>query len=256
MIIQTPFLFYSPRFAILGQPYPYPLLNRTIKKILKIIARAIGGLLAFVLLYLLVAYCLSHISTKKEADTKAEVPIYILTNGVHTDIVVPVKFEGTDWSREVKYTNTISKDSAVTYIAFGWGDKGFYLHARTLAKATFGIAFKAATGLSTSAIHTTFYKDLTEAADCRRIWISKVQYARLVAYIKNSFQTDAAGHIINIPAIANYNNYDAFYDARRRYNLFYTCNTWANNALKAAGQKACVWTPFDKGIFYMYKAGQ
>lgn len=231
-------------------------MNRTVKKTLKITALAAGGFIAFAGLYLLAAYSLSHIATKKEAVTRPEVPIFILTNGVHTDIVVPVKFEGTDWSREVKYTNTIGKDSAVTYIAFGWGDKGFYLNTPTWAQLKFSVAFKAATGLSTSAIHATFYKDLTEGAGCRRIWISKAQYARLVAYIQNSFKTDATGHVINISTTANYNDHDAFYDAKRRYNLFYTCNTWANNALKAAGQKACVWTPFDKGIFYMYKAGK
>lgn len=94
---------------------------------------------------------------------------------------------------------------------------------------------------------------MNEGADCRRIWISNNQYVRLCAYIQNSFKIDANGHIINIPTTANYNDNDAFYDAKRHYNLFYTCNTWANNALKAAGQKACIWTPFDKGIFYTYR---
>lgn len=227
-------------------------MNKTIKKLLKTLAWIIGGLLSFIILYLLSAYILSHISTDKEAKATADVPIYILTNGVHTDIVVPIKYGTTNWSREVKYSNTISKDTAFTYIAFGWGDKGFYLNTPTWAQLKFSVAFKAATGLSTSAIHATFYKEMSEGADCRRIWISGSQYERLVSYIQNSFKTDATRHVINIPTTANYGNNDAFYDAKRRYNLFYTCNTWANNALKAAGQKACVWTPFDKGIFYIY----
>ncbi|MFP3836064.1 DUF2459 domain-containing protein, partial [Chryseobacterium sp. SIMBA_028] len=46
---------------------------------------------------------------------------------------------------------------------------------------------------------------------------------------------------------------DAFYDAKGTYSFFYTCNTWANNALKAAGQKAALWTPSDFGIFQHYK---
>jgi hypothetical protein len=37
------------------------------------------------------------------------------------------------------------------------------------------------------------------------------------------------------------------------YNLFHTCNTWTNDALKAGGQKACWWTPFDAGIFRQYQ---
>ncbi|HXU27639.1 MAG TPA: DUF2459 domain-containing protein, partial [Bacteroidia bacterium] len=46
---------------------------------------------------------------------------------------------------------------------------------------------------------------------------------------------------------------DSFYEAVGVYGLFYTCNTWANNGLKYCGQKACLWTPFEKGIFYQYR---
>lgn len=100
-------------------------MNKTVRNIIKTITWAIGSLLGVIIIYLLSAYILSHISTKKEAGNTADVPIYILTNGVHTDIVTPIKYGATDWSREVKYGNTISKDTTFTYIAFGWGDKGF-----------------------------------------------------------------------------------------------------------------------------------
>ena len=55
---------------------------------------------------------------------------------------------------------------------------------------------------------------------------------------------------INTDAV--YGKNDAFYEANGSYSLFHTCNTWANNGLKACGQKACFWTPFDSGIFYHY----
>ncbi|PVD53231.1 hypothetical protein DC498_04965 [Terrimonas sp.] len=31
------------------------------------------------------------------------------------------------------------------------------------------------------------------------------------------------------------------------------CNIWANNALKACGQRASLWTALDGGIFYQYE---
>lgn len=226
---------------------------KLLKKILKTIGWSIAGFIAFIALYLLSAYALSHISIAKEPGSSPDVAIYILTNGVHTDVVLPLRNRQIDWSREVKFQNTVSKDTTAQYMAFGWGDKGFYLNTPTWSQLKFSVAFKAATGLSTSAIHATFYKKMIESAACKKIMISNAQYARLVAYVQHSFKTDSAGHFMNIPTHANYNNDDAFYDAHRRYNLFYTCNTWANNALKAAGQKACVWTPVDKGIFYMYR---
>jgi hypothetical protein len=51
----------------------------------------------------------------------------------------------------------------------------------------------------------------------------------------------------------SYGKHAAFYEAKGSYNLFYTCNTWANQALKAANQKAALWTVLDKGIFYHYE---
>ena len=210
-------------------------------------------MIAFVLLYFLSAYCLSRITINKENGKTADMKIYIKTNGVHTDIVVPVKSELMDWSKEIKYDNTIGKDSTMNYLAMGWGDKGFYLNTPTWADLTFKTAFTAMFALGSTAIHATFYDTLCEGDSCRQIMVSKDQYSRLTAYITNSLQKDAQGHFINIKTNANYNNHDAFYEAIGSYSLFNTCNTWANSALKSCGQKACLWTPFDTGIFIKYK---
>ncbi len=211
------------------------------------------GIVAFVLLYLLSAFTLSRITVSKEFNTKEEVTIYILTNGVHTDLVVPIKSEIYDWSNEVKYVNTTSKDSVYNYLAMGWGDKGFYLETPEWKALKTSVAFKAAFALSTTAIHATYYKTLVESETCKKILVSKEQYQRLVNYIANSFQKDKEGHFINIVTNAMYNKNDAFYEANGSYSLFTTCNTWANSGLKTSGQKCCLWTPFDTGIFLKYK---
>jgi uncharacterized protein (TIGR02117 family) len=225
----------------------------TIKKIAKVILRILLGFVAFILLYLLSAFLFSIWAVKKETVTSNDVAIYILTNGDHTDIVVPAKNDITDWSREISYKNTVSGDTTGKYLAIGWGDKGFYLSTPTWADLKFSTAFKAAFALSTSAIHATYYEAMPESNDCKKIMISNEQYKRLVAFVDSSFKRDAEGKVINIKTNAYYDKNDAFYEAKRKYNMFYTCNTWANNALKASGQTACVWTPFDRGIFYHYR---
>jgi uncharacterized protein (TIGR02117 family) len=221
-------------------------------KTLKITGLTILALVCLIGIYLLSAYVLSRMSVDRESQTQNEIPIYILTNGVHTDLVVPVKNEQIDWSKEVKFANTASKDSTFEYVGFGWGDKGFYLETPTWADLKVSTAFNAAFALSTSAIHATFHKDMTEGADCVRINISKEQYSRLVKYIQDSFTADSQGHLMYIKTNANYGKEDAFYEAKGSYHLFHTCNTWANNGLKSCGQKASLWTPFDTGIFYQY----
>ena len=217
--------------------------------------------LLFVFLFLIVsialyagfAFVFSRISTASEPGNSKDVTIYIVTNGVHTDIAMPLHNELADWRSEIKFSNTLKKDTLFNYVAMGWGDKGFYLDTPTWADLRASTAFKATFGLSTSAIHTTFYKELKEDSTCVKLTISKNQYARLVKYVKSSFKQDQQGHYHYIKTNANYGSNDAFYDAEGSYSLFHTCNTWANNALKSCGQKASFWTPFDTGIFYHYK---
>lgn len=83
--------------------------------------------------------------------------------------------------------------------------------------------------------------------------ISKKQYLELVKFIDAKFDRDTNGSYILIPTKAVYSDNDAFYDAKGSYSFLNTCNTWANDALKAAGQKAAWWTPTDYGIFLHYK---
>ncbi len=224
------------------------------KKLLKFAGKCVLGFVIFVLAYLGIAWCLSRITVAREAGQPEEMAIYIKTNGVHTDLVLPLKTEVLDWSKEIRFANAHLPDTGhIQYLAMGWGDKGFYLQTPTWADLKFSVAFKAAFALSTTAIHATFYDKLTENASCKKILISRSAYTRLVQYISNSFQRDAAGHFIPIATNAHYSNADAFYEANGSYSMLHTCNTWANNALKSSGQKACLWTPFDTGIFLKYQ---
>jgi len=209
---------------------------------------------AFVVLYFAAAFCLSRITVPAEkTEDPKDITIYIKTNGAHTDIVVPVRNDQIDWSRKVKFDDIVSQDTVYQYLAIGWGDKGFYLETPTWAELQPSVAFKAVFWLSTSAMHTTYYKNMTEDDRCKKIVISKKQYAELINYITKWFQKYAGGNFINIKTTANYGDTDAFYEAKGRYNLFFTCNTWSNDALKACGQKSCVWTIFDTGIFRQYE---
>ena len=158
-----------------------------------------------------------------------------------------------DWRKEAQLSNISSLDTSFQYLAIGWGDKGFYLQTPTWADLKASTAFKAAFGLNTTALHATYYKTMTIGTTCRRIDISSDQYVRLINYVTDSAQKDENGHWINIKTTANYNKRDAFYEAKGRYSLFYTCNVWANNALKESGQKYSYWTPFDTGIFLNYE---
>jgi hypothetical protein len=198
-----------------------------LKRAFKILLKTILSLLGLILLYGLAALVLPLISVNSKTEQPEEITIYILSNGVHTDIVCPIESEIINWTEIAAFENTVSKRTDFKHVAFGWGDKGFYLETPTWA-------------------------DLKEGEDCKKIIISKENYRLLVEYIKKSFDYEN-GKTMFIPTDMVYGKNDAFYDAQRSYNLFFTCNTWANSALKHANQKAAFWTATDKGIFRQYK---
>ena len=226
------------------------------KKVVFKLVKYIGFLLLALLMYGIVITLLSFIPVNS-FDSRTLIPgkkieIYLLTNGVHTDVVVPVKNEVFDWSKQVKFTDTKAKDSTAQFMAIGWGDRGFYLETPTWSDLKVNTALNAATGLSSSALHITFYKSLKEGIDCKKITIDSIEYKKLIVFINDSFQLNN-GNVTKIDTKAVYGNNDAFYEAKGSYSLFYTCNTWANQALKAANQKAALWTISDSGIFRHYK---
>lgn len=213
-----------------------------------------GTIFLLILGYLLAAFTLPYIPSNADFKPceKDAVEIYIMTNGVHTDLVLPIKHELKDWTVLLNPSDTKSGDTSVNYAAFGWGDKGFYLETPTWADLKFSTAFKAAFFLSSTAMHVTFYKTREENESCKKLCISRESYKKLVRYIDDSFEKEKSGTGRLISG-ASYRDNDLFYEANGTYNLFVTCNTWVNNGLKAANLKACLWTPFDKGIFYQYR---
>lgn len=224
------------------------------RKLFRQLLILVGFLLGVILLYVILALLLPliPINAKKTTDPKV-VELYILTNGVHTDLVLPVRTSQIDWSQKLPFKNTKGQKTDFRYIAFGWGDKGFYLDTPTWSQLKFSTAFKAAFWLSDSAMHCTYYKQMKEGNDCKKMMLTEQQYQDLIQFIDSRFDKDAAGHYILVPTNAVYGDDDAFYDAKGSYNFTYTCNTWANDGLKVAGQKAALWTATDFGIFWHYK---
>ena len=227
---------------------------KLLKWIIKKSVRLLIWLLAFIGIYMLAAFLIPMLSVGPDnSEENSDISIYILTNGIHTDIVMPCKTNLHDWTASIPFEDTKNKDTTAQYLAVGWGDKGFYLETPTWADLKVSTAVKAAFGLSTTALHTTYYKTMLESPNCRKIVISKKHYLQLVKYINSSFDMEQNGSPALVKSDVRYGLSDAFYEAKGSYSLFTTCNTWANSALKSCGQKACIWTPFDTGIFDLYE---
>lgn len=222
------------------------------KKIRRCVLKTLLFLGLFVAVYSLVMFVLSRIEVNStDRDPAADVEIYIKSNGVHTDIVLPVRSPYKDWTSQVHPGKTLSADTAFQYAAFGWGDRDFYLNTPRWSDLKISTAFNAAFFMGKGVMHVTFHRELQETARCKKISVSRQEYLRIAAFIDSTFAYDASKRTILIPGAA-YGDRDLFYEADGKYNLFYTCNSWANNCLKAAGQKAALWTLTDTGILCHY----
>lgn len=225
-----------------------------LKKMAIVLLKILGGIIGILVFYIICGLIIPMIGVAAEKTSEPKtIEAYILTNGVHTDIVVPVKNAQFDWSKEIPFENTLSKKSDYQYLSMGWGDKGFYLDTPEWADLKASTALKAAFWMSESAMHCTYYYKMTEGEDCKKIMLTPTQYQHLIDFIRAKFDRDASGKVQFIKTNAVYGNNDAFYNAKGKYSFLDTCNTWANQALKATGQKAALWTPTDFGIFRHYK---
>lgn len=239
-----PFLFFLT-FA--------PMYMRKALKILTACLRVLVELLfAFISVYIVVFLAISPFTFRAEdtSEPKTEI-VYLSTNGIHSDVILPIRHPLKDWEETLGMEKLLAVDTFQTHLKFGWGDKNFFMRTKEWSDMEVGTVLNTVFGRGPGAMHLILCtpKDLSKAG-LVELYLSKRQYRRLCAFIQHSFQFE--GGKAKVIADHPYGTYDFFYDSSIEYNMTYTCNTWTNNALKRAGQKACVWTPFKGAIFSKY----
>ena len=175
--------------------------------------------------------------------------VYLTSNGVHVDFVLPVKDPWFDWTEYISLKKDKLQYSENSYLGFGWGEKNFYLETQEFSDLTFTNAFKALFLDSPSVIHlTVFKKEPIVREHTKRIFLDREQYSKLTNFILNSFAKPEM--IEAVPCCPYYVGYDQFYPAKKSYSLFYTCNTWVVEGMQEIGAKTALWSPWPFGILY------
>ncbi|MEO1013030.1 MAG: DUF2459 domain-containing protein [Bacteroidota bacterium] len=214
-------------------------------KILKKLGKWCLILLAIPLMYFIVSLTLTAITvnSKNIIHNKTHT-IFLSTNGVHLDIVLPVTDIHPDLLKGLVHSSTDN------YLAFGWGEENFYLNTPTWADLTFHNAFRAAFLKSATLMHVTRFEN--RGKKWVKILVTPHELDLLNQHILNSFVTDPRANK-RILENQGYTPRDEFYKANGSYSLFNTCNTWVNSVFKKSGLKACLWTPFDFGLLNKHK---
>jgi len=226
---------------------------RIIKKILLYLFRTVMAFIIPVIVYFLFAVVLSQIPVNKDfQNTQDGIAIYIRSNGVHTDFVVPVETKSINWRKKIPLHDFDLVDSSFHYVCFGWGNREFYIDTKKWSDLKFSTALRAGVGIGKSVMHVEYKRKVYINENLIELRISEGNYEKLVKYIIESFSSDSFGNFIHIPNSGYYSN-DAFYEGEGSYNLFKTCNEWTGQGMRACGIRIGAWVPFEKSIMYRFR---
>lgn len=221
------------------------------KRAAVILLRIVGAIAAIPLLYFAAALLLGTVPANVDwRQAEQGITIYLRTNGVHTWILMPKANSVMDWRpyapgddlRDPRY-------GAGDHVAIGYGNRTFYLETPTWGDLTVHNAVSAALGRGTSLLHVEHEHRPWPSDYQRPIVVTPEQYRRLAEFIRGRFRLDRNGQTIPLRG-RGYNDWDMFYEAHGGYSLVLTCNEWTGRALRAAGIRTGLWTPFEQSIMW------
>ena len=146
--------------------------------------------------YIIISLLLSSITIDRILNNESsEKFIYLNTNGVHLDIVIPIE------NIDGLVLSGIKHNRNEKYLSFGWGDENFYINTPTWGDLTFKNAFNAMFLKSSTLMHITRYKQ--KRSDWIEIKVNESELKKLNNYLLNTFETNWAG----IETSINFNHY-------------------------------------------------
>lgn len=153
--------------------------------------------------------------------------VYVAGHARHAGIVVDRR--DFDPVRSIATPEFLARD----WLEFGWGDADFYQ-----AKGESVLLGLKALFLPTGAVVHVHGFNGPPAVNFPKSEVIELRltaggYARLMDFIRASFARDADGRARVLGA--GLYGLSRFYDGTGTYSMFYTCNTWAAEALAAGG---------------------
>ncbi|WP_082455408.1 TIGR02117 family protein [Hymenobacter sp. AT01-02] len=191
---------------------------------------------------------------RKFRQTPDGVPVFVVSNGFHTDVVLPLREHrtGTYWLTELNQPTFNTRFGRHQYVAFGWGNEGFYLGSMggkfPGPKAVVGALFP-----SRTLMHVGFYPTAPDSgARVVPLRISPEEYRRLASYVRQSFQLDTLKQY-QLRQATGYTSHDFFFRSQGRYHALRTCNDWTNHALRQAGIRAALKAPLAASVLFQIR---
>ncbi|MDR3324171.1 MAG: DUF2459 domain-containing protein, partial [Zoogloeaceae bacterium] len=158
---------------------------------------------------------------------------YVVSNGSHTDFVLPTANAVFDW--RVAFPGI----GATDHIQIGWGSRTFYAEVPEWKDLTPHVALRALAADRSVILVTPSDEPQAWDPQVRRIRLSPERYRSLVLDIYSRLESTRP--LDNAPF---------FYPGRERFTPFLTCNEWIRRRLAAIHVKTPLWSPFDRAILW------
>ena len=201
---------------------------------------------AIPIIFLLAALAGSLLPLNRGWNEPAEgTTIYLRSNGIHVDIVMPAQAQGLDWSALLPPSHVRAAPAEVRWYGFGAGERRVYLETPTWSDITPRTLWSALTG-GERVMHVD--QTAEPGAELYAVRLRPEEYRRLWAAIRADF--DGKPRRIDHPG---YGPDDAFYEARGKASAVQTCNQWVADKLRLAGVRTSAWTPFAQGLLWRYR---
>jgi uncharacterized protein (TIGR02117 family) len=216
----------------------------------KWVGRVLTALFALPALYLTAALIGSLVPVNRGwREPNKGITIYIADNGIHADLVMPVKAEGLDWTTVIPPDDMASALPSERWIAVGSGEERVYLNTPTWWDVTPSTIISALAG-GNRVMHVEYVPSPDYAV--RQIRLRPAEYRRLWAAVRADFALDSKGRPDRVEH-PGYGCCDAFYHGLGKENALRTCNSWVARWLRLAGIETSLWSPLVDGLIWRYR---
>ncbi len=222
------------------------------KVLIRILFRAVAAAVLVVLFFAgaMVAAGLIPRSGDRGVTPSQGITVYLVSNGVHLDLLLPVEAAGIDWQRDLLPEHLAVPRDDAPLIGFGWGDAGFYLSTPTWADLQLSTAVTALTGSGPTVMRVTRAWQGGGIA----ITLPEDRYHQLAGAISVGFARDGNGQVQPILG-SGYGPVDVFYRGTGHYSAVLTCNEWIARVLRAAGLRTPLWAPLPWPVLWQLQRG-
>jgi len=213
------------------------------RRLIRALGAILAGIVLAIVLFALAGWIGSSIPRNGDWQEPADgVVIMVGTNGVHTELVLPLVTPEKDWSADFPPSDLPVPRTDATHIAISWGEREVFLNTPTWWDLSPMTVLRVIGVGGEGLLHVAYYVRPAPSSDNRPLTLTREEYRRLVASIERSMpQAERVRY-------DGYGPHDVFYDAPGEYTASNTCNQWASDQLAAAGVQTGWWTPFTGGV--------